>query len=121
MPPESKDMARLWDMLDAARTTVEFTRDLRYDDFLKDRKTRNAVERNLEVLGEAARRVSPLTRECYPTIPWRSMIGLRNVLAHEYGEIRYEVIWSIVAERLVPLIEQLEDAGVDNPPSAQDE
>jgi len=43
MPPDIKDMARLWDMLDAARTTIEFTRGLRFEDFLADRKTRNAV------------------------------------------------------------------------------
>lgn len=58
-----KDMARLWDMLDAVRTAVEFTKDLRFEDFLKDRKTRNAVERNLEIIGEAARCVSTETRE----------------------------------------------------------
>lgn len=54
MPPDVKNMARLWDMLDAARTAVEFTKGLRFEDFLKDRKTRNAVERNLEIVGEAA-------------------------------------------------------------------
>jgi uncharacterized protein with HEPN domain len=109
-------MARFWDMLDAARTAVEFTRGLRFEEFLKDRKTRNAVERNLEIIGEAARCVSPETRENYPDIPWRAMIGLRNTLAHEYGEIRYEILWTIIAIKLPPLIKQLEDMGVDNPP-----
>ena len=55
MQPDPKDMARLWDMLDAARTAVEFTRGLHFEDFLNDRKTRHAVERNLEILGESAR------------------------------------------------------------------
>jgi uncharacterized protein with HEPN domain len=116
MRPEPKDMARLWDMLDAARTAVEFTEGLTFDGFLKDRKTRNAVERNLEIIGEAARRVSAETRESCSDIPWRSMVGLRNVLAHEYGEIRYEILWAIVRDKLRPLIAQLEDMGVDNPP-----
>ena len=58
MQPETRDMARLWDMLDAARTTIEFTVDLRFEHFLRDRKTLNAVERNLEIVGEAARHVS---------------------------------------------------------------
>ena len=116
MRPDPKDMARLWDMLDAARTAVEFTEDLTFDGFLKDRKTRNAVERNLEIIGEAARRVSTETRESCPDIPWRSMVGLRNVLAHEYGEIRYEILWAIVRDKLRPLIAQLEDMGVGNPP-----
>ena len=120
MRPDPKDMARLWDMLDAARTAVEFTKGLRFEDFLKDRKTRNAVERNLEIIGEAARCVSLETRENYPDIPWRSLIGLRNVLAHEYGEIRYEILWAIIGEKLAPLIQQLEDMGVDNPPPVEE-
>jgi uncharacterized protein with HEPN domain len=121
MPPDTKDMGRLWDMLDAARTAVEFTKGLRFEDLLKDRKTRNAVERNLEIIGEAARRVSSGTRERHPDIPWRAMIGLRNVLAHEYGEVRYEVLLSIIGSKLPPLIKQLEDMGVDNPPQVEEQ
>jgi uncharacterized protein with HEPN domain len=120
MLPDINDMSRLWDMLDAARTAVEFTQELRFEDFVRDRKTRNAVERNLEIIGEAARFVSPETRESYPDIPWRSMIGLRNVLAHEYGEIRYEILWTIISKKLTPLIRQLEEIGVDNPPTAEE-
>lgn len=121
MRRDAKDMARLWDMLDAARTALEFTRGLRFQDFLKDRKTRNAVERNLEIIGEAARRVSPETRDGFPDIPWRSMIGLRNVLAHEYGELRYEILWAIVQDKLSPLVRQLENTGADSPPPAEEE
>jgi uncharacterized protein with HEPN domain len=107
-------------MLDAARTAIAFTKDQQFEDFLNDRKTRNAVERNLEIIGEAARCVSPDTREAHPDLPWRSIIGLRNVLAHEYGEIRYEILWSIVGEKLAPLVQQLEDMGVDAPPQAEE-
>jgi len=113
---DAKDMARLWDMLDAARTAVEFTVGIGFEGFLKDRKTRNAVERNLEIIGEAARCVSQETREGLSDIPWRSVIGLRNVLAHEYGEIRYEILWTIVDSKLPPLIARLEAIGVDSPP-----
>jgi uncharacterized protein with HEPN domain len=120
MQPDPKDMARLWDMLDAARTAVEFTKGLRFEDFLRDRKTRNAVERNLEIIGEAARCVSPETRDGFPDVPWRSMIGLRNVLAHEYGEIRYEILWAIVQEKLNTLIRELETVGVDSPPPLEE-
>ena len=116
MPPDPKDMARLWDMLDAAKSATEFIHELHYEDFLRDRKTRNAVERNLEILGEAARRVSPDLRQSLPQIPWKSIIGLRNVLAHEYGEIRHEVLWIVVREKLGPLIQEIIDLGADNPP-----
>jgi uncharacterized protein with HEPN domain len=120
MPPDVKDMARLWDMLDAARMAVEFTKGLRFENFLKDRRTRSAVERNLEIIGEAARRVSAETRENNRDIPWRSLIGLRNALAHEYGDIRYEVLWEIITGKLAPLIQQLEGMGVDNPPPVEE-
>lgn len=119
MPPSQKDMARLWDMLDAAKTAVEFTKDLGFESFLEDRKTRYAVERSLEIIGEAARCVAPETRESLPDIPWRSMIGLRNVLAHEYGDIRYEILWTIVSDKLNPLIRKLENIGVSTPPTEE--
>ena len=61
MRSETRDMAYLWDMLDAARAVGGFIGAMRFDEFLDDRKTRNAVERNLEILGEAARRISPAT------------------------------------------------------------
>ena len=99
MQPNSEDMARLWDMLDAARAAMEFTKKIQLEDFLEDRMVRNAVERNLEIIGEAARCVSKTFRDSLPNIPWRAMIALRNVLTHEYGEIRHERIWLICKER----------------------
>jgi uncharacterized protein with HEPN domain len=120
MRPDEKDMARLWDILDAARTAVEFTQSLRFEEFLKDRKTRNAVERNLEIIGEAARRVAQQTRDGHPDIPWKSIIALRNIIAHEYGEILYESLWSVCTNRLPPLIRQIEAMGADNPPEEEE-
>ena len=115
MQPDRQDMARLWDMLDAARVAMQFTRDRRFEDFLEDRMLRNAVERNLEIIGEAARCVSQALRDSLPDIPWRAIIALRNVLTHEYGEIRYERLWLLCTQQLVVLIQQLEDLGVENP------
>lgn len=116
MPLEARDMARLWDMLDAARAVLTFTDGVRYEEFLEDRKTRNAVERNLEIIGEAARNISVVTRQSLDAMPWRSIIGLRNILAHEYGDIRHEIIWAVIQDKLIPLIQQLESVGVDNLP-----
>jgi len=120
MQPEQRDMARLWDMLDAAKAIIEFTQGRRYEGFITDRMLRNAVERNLEILGEAARRVSQATQEKAPGIPWKSLVGLRNVLAHEYGEIRYERLWAICTTGLEELIGQLVAMGVDISPSEEE-
>ena len=119
MPPDIKDMARLWDMLDAAQTAVEFTKAISFEAFLNDRKTRNAVERNLEIIGEAARGVSQERRESTPDIPWRSIIALRNIIAHEYGEVLYENLWTVCVKRLPALIAQLEAMGAENPPGEE--
>ena len=59
MQPDAKNMARLWDMLDAAQAILQFTRGRTFDDLVSDRMLRSAVERNLEIIGEAARRVGP--------------------------------------------------------------
>ena len=112
MRPDRQDMARLWDMLDAAQVITQFTRDRQFENFLEDRMVRNAVERNLEIIGEAARCVTQTFRDNHAEIPWRAIIALRNVLAHEYGEIRYERLWFLCIEQLPVLIRQLKDIGV---------
>ncbi len=115
MRPDERDAARLWDMLDSARAARDFTHDRRFEDFLADRMLRNAVERNLEIIGEAARCISQSFCDDHPEIPWRPMVALRNVLTHEYGEIRYDRLWAICSDQLDTLIEQLEKMGIENP------
>ncbi|QRR02949.1 HepT-like ribonuclease domain-containing protein [Dyadobacter sandarakinus] len=93
----------LADMLDSVNTIFEFTSDLDYEGFLKDRKTRDAVIRNLQVLGEAANRVPKSDREKYPTIEWMRIIRSRHILVHDYAGIDYEIVWRIVEVHLRPL------------------
>ena len=108
MRPEDKNPAYLWDMLDAARTILQFTSGLKMDPYLKDRKLQLAVERLIEILGEAANRVSKDFQQNHPEIPWRKIVGQRNVIAHEYGEIKQERIWAVVSSNIPGLIEKLE-------------
>jgi uncharacterized protein with HEPN domain len=112
MQPEERDPAYLWDMREAARDIVEFMHDLTLDEFLApgmDREiTRLAVERKLEILGEAARRVSTSLRDEHPEIPWKEMIGLRNVISHQYDKVSYDVIYGITREQLPGLINLLD-------------
>ncbi len=108
MLPEKKDLAYLWDILDAARAIKDFTNRVSFDQYLKDRKLQMAVERALEIIGIAAKHVSDGFQADHPEIPWKRMIGQRNVLAHEYGEIRQERIWAVVSTNIPELIKQLE-------------
>jgi uncharacterized protein with HEPN domain len=95
-------------MIEAARAVVEFTEDLTLEEFLAagtDREMRRlAVERALEILGEAARRVSSTFRSAHPQIPWKEIVGLRNVISHEYDRINYTEIHRIVREQIPELV-----------------
>ena len=108
MPPDQRDAAYLWDMLDAAKMVEQLCCGQDFARYSKDRRTQLAVERSLEIIGEAAGRVSASFREDHPEIPWRQIIGQRNVLIHEYGEVIQERIWKVVRENIPQLIKQLE-------------
>jgi uncharacterized protein with HEPN domain len=83
-------------------------RGLGYDDLMSRKVVRLALERLLEITGEAARNVSPHRRGRHATIPWQGIIGLRNAIAHEYGEIDYERIYTIATKGVPKLISTLE-------------
>ena len=87
MQPEAKDAAYLWDMLDAARAIQQFVGSRSFEHYQAVRMLRGAVERHIEIIGEAANRVSRACRSAHPEIPWQRIIAQRKVLAHEYGEI----------------------------------
>lgn len=101
--PERSDRLYLADILDAVSAIEDFVRSMDYNAFAGDRKTRSAVIRELEVIGEAAGRISNELKAIYPDIDWRTIKDFRNILAHEYFGIDNEIIWEIVTEKLVPL------------------
>ena len=107
MQPDQRDAAYLWDMLDAAQTVGQLSSGLDFTRYSNDRRTQLAVERSLGIIGEAAGRVSAKFCDAHPEIPWRQIIGQRNVLIHEYGEIKQERIWKVVKENIPQLIESL--------------
>jgi uncharacterized protein with HEPN domain len=88
-----RDAALFWDMLQACREIAGFVADKDRGQFISDRMLCLAVERCLEILGEAAGHVSSPCQDKNPEIPWRRMISMRNILAHDYGEIDYGIIF----------------------------
>jgi uncharacterized protein with HEPN domain len=108
MSPDDRDAAWLWDMLDSANTINEFMTGVSLSQYLGDKKLQLAIERSMEIIGEAGKRVSEDFRTAHPEIPWRAIIGQRNVLAHEYGEIKQERLWKAATEKIPQLISQLE-------------
>lgn len=108
MQSDERDAGYLWDMLDSARNISDFVRGLSYQQYLQDKKLQLAVERAIEIIGEAARHVSEAFRQAHSEIPWQAIIAQRNVLAHEYGEILQELIWKVATTRVPELITLLE-------------
>ena len=108
MPPEAKDAAYIWDMLAAARECRQIVGQVSLDQFQSNLLVLRATERCIEIIGEAARRVSTTTRETYTGIPWKGIIGQRNILAHEYGQIDYELLYKTASQDVPALIALLE-------------
>jgi len=104
MQPETGDAALLLDMLDSARSICGMVKGMSLVDYAADRRTRRAVERELEIIGEAARRVSTGFQSRHPEIPWRKIVGQRHKLAHEYGEIQDEIVWRVATIHVPELV-----------------
>lgn len=98
----------LQDLLTAIDDSAEFTKDMAFDVFARDRKTVNAVLRSLEVLGEAAKRIPDDLRAKAPAVPWKYMAGMRDKLIHEYFGVDLSVVWAVVKNELPPLRSEIE-------------
>jgi uncharacterized protein with HEPN domain len=109
----------LRDMLAYAADAEQFVAGMTYDQFLTDRKTQYAVTRALEVIGEAATHIPDEVRQRSPAVPWRQIIGMRNVLIHGYVALNLEMVWKTVQDDLPALKPQLAqlltDAAGDEP------
>ena len=95
---------RIEDILEAIRTIRGYVAGLDEASFRRDRRTADAILRNLEIIGEAARHVPADVREHHPEIPWADMADMRNVLVHEYFGVDLGLVWRTAIEDL-PAIE----------------
>ena len=95
-------------MREAARTARDLVAGMSLQAFLEDRRTQLAAERALELVGEAARRISIGFRDAHPELPWRSIVGLRNVLVHDYGEIDEARVFAVAVRDVPALLVVLE-------------
>jgi uncharacterized protein with HEPN domain len=108
MQPEERDAAYLWDMLQASRDILEFTRGVSLGDYNSNKMLQMAVERGFQVLGEAARRVTESFKAAHPEIPWSSIVGHRNVIVHDYADLSLKRIWEVVEDDLPELAQSLD-------------
>lgn len=103
-----RDRVYVLDILDAARLALSYAEAIAEETFYKNTQCQDSVIRRLEMIGEAARRISEPTRIAHPEVPWQEMIGLRNVLIHEYDDVDLSIVWHTVRKELPRLISALE-------------
>src|SRR5919199_2791968 len=103
-----RELNYLVDILEAARLLQKFVEGVNQDTFENDLMRQAAVMRQLEIMGEAARRLSEETRQELSEIPWHQIIGMRNRLIHVYDDVDLAIVWDTVQNDLPPLIAQLE-------------
>lgn len=120
MPLNRRDPANLLDMLEASEKVQHFLKNKTLEDFLRDEMLQAAVERNIEIIGEAARRISEDVKQEHPEIPWRKIIAQRNVLIHEYDDIDYKEIWEVATFYLPRLIDQIRPLIPPLPPEVEE-
>ena len=99
----------LYDIKEAVEKIEIFTKGFTFEEFVKDTKTVDAVIRNLEIIGEAAKNIPKRVKEKHHDIDWKAMAGMRNILAHEYFGVRMGIIWKTIGERLPELRHKIEE------------
>jgi uncharacterized protein with HEPN domain len=107
-------MSRNWrlyldDMIECCFDIQNFTAGIWFELFDETRVIRNATLRSLEVLGEAAKHIPPEVREQISDVEWSRIIGMRNVLAHDYSGVSMKIVWDVVQNKIPELERNLKE------------
>ena len=108
MSDSRRDRDYLDDIADAMRRILAYTNGLSYEGFLADPKTQDAVIRNLQVMGDAAKKLSTSLKQTHPLIPWKEMAGTRDRIVHEYFGINYDIVWTVARDELSSLLPRID-------------
>ena len=120
-PPDRDDNAYVYDMLKYGRILARLLNGKDKQDLYRNEQFRFAVERVIEIIGQAAREVSEEYEIAHPDINWKGIVAQRHVLAHEYGDIDLEKIWRVASWHVPKLIELLEPLVPPSPPDPEPE
>ncbi|NPV07468.1 MAG: DUF86 domain-containing protein [Anaerolineae bacterium] len=102
-----RDSSYLADILEASERVAAYTEGLTYEDFLARPMVQDAVLRNIQVIGEATKKLSSGLRTGHAHIPWQAMAGMRDRIVHHYFGINYEVVWDVVRKDLPRVASQV--------------
>ncbi len=101
--PKRRDWERAGDIVEAIGRFKVYTRGYTYSKFLSDSKTQDAIVRNLEIIGEAAKNISGEFRKKHRAIDWKNIAGMRDRLIHEYFGVNWEIVWDVATLKLPQL------------------
>lgn len=91
------------DILEASTKILKYTQGFSYNQFINEEMVRDAVLRNLEIIGEAVKNIPDRVKDLYPKIEWHKIAGLRNILIHEYFGVNYIITWDLIQNK-VPIL-----------------
>ncbi|ACR78957.1 DUF86 domain-containing protein [Kosmotoga olearia] len=101
------------DIIEAINRIMNYIDNLTYNEFLNDLKTQDAVVRNIEIIGEAAKKIPLHIRQKYSRIPWKEIAGTRDKLIHDYFGVNFDIVWAIIKNDLPELRKQIESIKSD--------
>jgi len=101
------DMTRIRHMLDSSMDALSFIKNKQRNDLDQDRMLVLSLVKCIEIIGEAASKISDDLKSKYPAIPWKDIIGMRNRLIHTYFDIDYDIVWKTVKYELLNLVDEL--------------
>lgn len=107
---QKDDQAYVWDICLEIRRMRRFTSGMSKARFMRSELTCHAVERCIEIIGEAARNISEGFRQKHPQVEWRKIIAMRNLIIHAYGRVDYNLVWEVVEKDIDELEKQLAKA-----------
>jgi len=105
--PDERQNGLLRDILDSASNIRSYLSGVDRESFMANAEKQDAVLRRFEIIGEAASRLSPETHALFPNLPFRSMRGMRNIIAHDYGEVDLDQVWQTATHDIDSLIAEL--------------
>lgn len=103
----TRDLSYLTDILQAARLIESFIQGVDEQEFYQDLMCQSAIIRQIEIIGEATKRLSITFRNAHPEIPWRSMAGMRDILIHAYDHVDLDEVWNTVTLAIPDIIQKI--------------
>jgi uncharacterized protein with HEPN domain len=115
MSTESRWQIRIEHILEAISKIERYTAGLSEAAFASQEMAVDAVIRNFQVIGEAARHVPDAVQARYPEVPWSLMQGMRHILVHDYFTVKLDIVWRTIQQSLPPLLAPLQRILTENP------